>query len=217
MLISREQAFRSRMMFSSSCKAMLDIILATFGLILSLPVFLIVSMLLIARRESVFFRHERVGKHGEIFNVYKFTTMSAGAEKEGTITIASDNRITSLGGFLRKYKINELPQLFNVLKGEMSFIGPRPLPQEEICYYEYKIRNKILSVKPGITGLATIKFISEESLLDRFDDPKQYYREVVLPKKGQLECHYVDNWSLALDTRIFWETTIKLLFMVMRA
>ena len=204
------------MIFSHLCKAILDRMLAALGLMLVLPIFLIVSIFLAVRHEPVFFQHKRAGKHGVIFNVYKFTTMFAGAEKEGTITTASDSRITSFGGFLRRYKINELPQLFNVLKGEMSFIGPRPLPKEEICLYESEIRDKILSVKPGITGLATIRFISEESLLDQFDNPKQYYREVVLPKKGQLECHYVDNWSLALDIRIFWETIIKLLFMIIR-
>ena len=203
------------MTLSSVCKIISDRVLAVLGLILTSPIFLIVSILLKVRREPVFFKHERVGQHGVPFYVYKFTTMAVGSEKGGTVTTASDNRITSFGGFLRKHKINELPQLINALKGEMSFIGPRPLPKEEIKYYESEVKNKILSVKPGITGLATIRFISEETLLDQFENPEEYYRQIVLPKKGQLECSYVDNWSLSLDIRIFWETIIKLLSMIM--
>ena len=199
------------------CKSILDKIFAVLGLILTSPVFLIVSILLIVRREPVFFQHTRIGRYGATFSVYKFTTMFEGAETTGTITTASDNRITLVGGFLRKYKINELPQLFNILKDEMSFIGPRPLPEQEIRYYDPEVRKKILSVKPGITGLATIKFISEEFLLDRFDDPNKYYREVILPKKGLLECDYIDNWSLLLDIKIFWRTITKLLSTIMES
>ena len=204
------------MTFSYLCKIVSDRIFALLGLASTSPIFLIVSIFLIARREPIFFKQERVGKYGVPFNVYKFTTMFAGAEQGGTITIASDSRITPFGHVLRKYKINELPQLLNVLQGEMSFVGPRPLPKEETCYHDPEVKEKVLSVKPGITGLATTRFVYEDILLDKFDNPEQHYRQIILPKKGQLECFYVDNWSLALDIKIFWETIIILLSIITR-
>ena len=196
--------------FARLCKAVSDRVLASIGLVLIAPVFVIVAILLKIRRESVFFRQKRIGQYGQPFEVYKFTTMFQGSEKKGTITISSDPRVTSLGKFLRRYKINELPQLLNVLKGEMSFLGPRPLPQEEIDLYPPDVQAKIFTVKPGITGLATLRFIEEEALLDGVDDPEVYYVKFVLPRKGKLECYYVDNWSLLLDLRIFWKTLFKL-------
>ncbi|MCH8289748.1 sugar transferase [Candidatus Poribacteria bacterium] len=196
--------------FARLCKAVSDRVLASIGLMLIAPVFLIVAILLKIRRESVFFRQKRIGQYGKPFEVYKFTTMFQGAEKKGTITTSSDPRVTLLGKFLRKYKINELPQLLNVLKGEMSVLGPRPLPQEEIDLYPPDVQAKIFTVKPGITGLATLRFIEEEALLDGVDDPEVYYVKFVLPRKGKLECYYVDHWSLLLDLRIFWKTLFKL-------
>ena len=196
--------------FACLCKAVSDRVLASIGLMLIAPVFLIVAILLKIRRESVFFRQKRIGQYGQPFEVYKFTTMFQGSEKKGTITISSDPRVTSLGKFLRRYKINELPQLLNVLKGEMSFIGPRPLPQEEINLYLPHVQAKIFTVKQGITGLATLWFIEEDILLDQVDNPNVYYAKVILPRKGKLECYYVDNWSLLLDMRIFWKTLFKL-------
>ena len=185
---------------------------AVVGLILTAPIFLVVSIALKIRREDVFFLQDRVGLNQSTFSMFKFTTMARGSEKQGSITTSDDSRITVLGRSLRKFKINEMPQLINVLKGEMSFVGPRPLPRSEVEeYYSSEDRARIYSVKPGITGRGSMEFSDEEECLSKADDFKEYFAGEIMPKKAKLEIWYVDNWSIILDMELFFGTIIKLL------
>ncbi len=184
---------------------------AVVGLALTVPIFLVVSIALKIRREDVFFLHERVGLHQKTFRMFKFTTMVRGSEKHGSITTSNDSRITVLGRILRRFKLNEMPQLINVLKGEMSFVGPRPLPRSEVEeYYSPKDRARIYSVKPGITGCGSIEFSNEEERLSEVDDFREYFAGEVMPKKAKLETWYVDNWNIILDLELFLRTIFKL-------
>ncbi len=193
-------------------KNILDRCGAIVGLILTAPIFLVASIALKIRRENVFFLQDRVGLNQKTFRMLKFTTMARGSEKQGSITTSNDSRITVLGRFLRRFKINEMPQLINVLKGEMSFIGPRPLPRSEVEeYYSPEDRVRIYSVKPGITGRGSMEFSNEEECLSEADDFKEYFAGEIMPRKAKLEIWYVDNWSIILDIGLFFGTIIKLL------
>jgi lipopolysaccharide/colanic/teichoic acid biosynthesis glycosyltransferase len=192
-------------------KAVLDSFGAVIGLTLTFPIFLAISIMLKIQRENVFFRQDRVGLDQKTFKMLKFTTMVKGAEKQGTITRSGDSRITVLGRFLRRFKLNELPQIINVLKGEMSFVGPRPLPRSEVEeYYSPEDRASIYSVKPGITGRGSIEFSDEEEHLNEVDDFEDYFAREIMPKKAKLEIWYVNNWSIILDLELLLGTIIKL-------
>ena len=193
-------------------KAMLDRFGAAIGLIFTAPIFLVVSIILKIQRADVFFIQDRVGLDQQTFRMFKFTTMFKGSEKQGSITTADDSRVTALGYFLRKFKINETPQLINVLKGEMSFVGPRPLPKSEVeAYYSLKDRARIYSVKPGITGRGSMEFCNEEEYLSEADDFQEYFAREIMPRKAELEAWYVENWNIILDCKIFFGTIFKLL------
>ena len=197
---------------SQRLKSIIDRFLAVIGLLVTLPIFLAVAIILKIQRESVFFTQERVGLNLKIFKIFKFTTMVKGSEKYGTITTANDLRVTLLGKVLRRFKLNEIPQLINVLKGEMSFVGPRPLTPEEIeACYPPAVRGKIYSVKPGITGYGSLVFSNEDEHLENIDDVERYFTEVIMPKKAQLEIYYVNHWSILLDSKLFFQTIFKLL------
>jgi len=159
----------------------------------------------------VFFRQNRVGKDGRVFRLFKFRSMFLNADKKGLITIGNnDRRITKTGAFIRKYKFDEIPQLINVLKGEMSIVGPRP----EVEYYVEMYSNeqrKVLSVKPGITDWASIKYIKENELLAGSAHPEKLYIEVVMPDKLKINSEYIDNGSFLLDLKIIWFTLIKII------
>ena len=192
-------------------KAILDRFGAVIGLILTTPIFLVVLVILKIQREDVFFIQARLGLNQQPFGILKFTTMFKGSEKQGTITTADDLRVTVFGRFLRKFKINEIPQLVNVLKGEMSFIGPRPLPRSEVeAYYSPEDRASIYSVKPGITGRGSLEFCNEEECLSEADDFQEYFAGEIMPRKAELEAWYVGNWSIILDCNIFFGTIFKL-------
>jgi len=198
-------------MCSRTLKNIADRILAIMGLVVAAPVFLIVAITLIIQRADVFFVQERVGLNQQIFRMIKFTTMIKGSEKHGTITIANDLRITFVGKFLRRFKLNEIPQLINILKGEMSFVGPRPLPRSEVeTYYSSDDGAKIYSVKPGITGCGSMEFSNEEEHLSEVDNFKEYFAEEIMPRKAKLEIWYVDNWNIVLDLKLFFRTIFKL-------
>ncbi len=185
---------------------------AVVGLILTAPIFLVVSIMLKLQRDDVFFLQDRIGLDLETFRIFKFTTMVRGSEKRGSITASNDARITALGHFLRRFKLNEMPQLINVLKGEMSFVGPRPLPRSEVEeYYSLKDRVKIYSVKPGITGRGSMEFSNEEERLSESNDFEECFAKEIMPKKAKLEVWYVDNWNITLDTKLFFGTVFKLL------
>ena len=202
----------SNILRSRRLKNTIDRLGALVGLIVTSPIFLIVAIILKVQKEDVFFLHDRVGLNQQTFKMFKFTTMVKGSEKRGTITTANDSRVTLLGRVLRRFKLNEVPQLINILKGEMSFVGPRPLPKTEVeKYYSTDKRRKIYSVKPGITGCGSIEFSDEEERLGEVDDVEKYFAEVIMPKKAELETWYVDNWNLILDLKLFFKTIFKLL------
>ena len=156
---------------------------------------------------QVFFRQRRVGRDGHEFQIYKFRTMTTGAEARGLqITVGSDSRITRAGEFLRKYKIDELPQFLNVLFGDMSVVGPRPEVPRYVALYPERLRSLVLSVRPGITDLASIEYRDENDLLGASDDPEKTYVEVVMPAKLALCEKYVQTCSLWGDLIIIVRT-----------
>ena len=161
---------------------------------------------------SVFFAHERVGRYGRKFKVLKFRTMVQDAPKlGGAITAGHDPRITRVGRFLRATKLDEIPQLWNVLKGEMSLVGPRPEVENYVTLYPEEARRLILSVPPGITGLTQIRYRHEERLLAQQSDPEKYYREVLLPQKIASDLEYVRTRGLITDLRLLVQTAFAVL------
>lgn len=158
-------------------------------------------------RKNGFFTQDRVGMNGRIFRVIKIRTMRDVPGMDTTVTTGTDQRITTMGRFWRKSKIDELPQLINVLKGDMSFVGPRP----DVPGYADMLEGEdriVLSVRPGITGPATLKYRDEEELLATAEDPEQYNLEVIWPDKVRLNREYVQNWSLGKDLEYIWQTVI---------
>jgi lipopolysaccharide/colanic/teichoic acid biosynthesis glycosyltransferase len=193
-------------------KRIFDFLVSLFGLIIFSPLFLIIAILIKLDSEGpVFYRGERVGKDGKPFRIFKFRTMVKDAEKMGgPSTSADDPRLTKIGKFLRKYKLDELPQLINVLKGEMSLVGPRPEVPEEVATYSEK-EKEILKVKPGMTDFASLWDFHEEEILKGSKDPHQTYREKIKPKKLKLALEYVEKRSFFTDLKIIF-LTIKKLF-----
>lgn len=174
--------------------------------ILILPFLLIALMIKVTMPGPVFFIQQRVGKNGRAFNLIKFRTMKVASGKaKGSFDAGDTSRITHLGGFLRKYKLDELPQLFNVLQGDMSFVGPRPEVKQWTSVYpeKWKIVHK---VKPGITDNASIEFRNEEMILASAQDPLKTYEEVILPRKLNLYIEYVHNRSFLGDIEIIFKT-----------
>ncbi|MCL4112780.1 UNVERIFIED_CONTAM: hypothetical protein GTU68_021798 [Idotea baltica] len=160
---------------------------------------------------DVLFKQIRVGKNGNNFNVLKFRTMVLNAEKLGNkVTTGDDPRITPIGHVLRKYKFDELPQLFNVLKGEMSLVGPRPEVPEYVEFYPDDVRNIVLSVPPGMTDMASIEFVNENELLSGSKDPVNDYKNKVLPIKLKYYVDYVKQRSLFLDFKLIIKTIIAI-------
>ena len=193
---------------------MLDIFASAGGLILLAPLFAAIAVWI--RLDSsgpVFFRQERVGRGGLAFRIHKFRTMlSAPADTAARdITIGADPRITRAGAFLRRHKLDELPQLIDVLFGDMSLVGPRPEVPHYVATYPDAIRAKVLSVRPGITDPASLQFRNESELLARAADPEREYREVVLPAKLRLAVDYVEHATLAGDLRVLGLTVRMLL------
>ena len=174
-----------------------DFLFSLLGLIVLSPVFLLISLCIVLdSRGGVFYRQSRVGKDGRDFKLYKFRSMRTGADKRGLITVGEkDSRITRVGYFLRKYKLDELPQLINVLKGEMSLVGPRPEVRKYVDLYTPEQR-KVLSVVPGITDYASIEYVDENRILGGAADPDKVYVEEILPDKIRYNMKYIENRSL---------------------
>jgi len=195
-----------------SLKRTLDFCISFFGLVLLAPFFAMIALAI--RLESpgpAFFLQERVGYRGRLFRIVKFRTMRRNAPKEGPqITIGADPRITRIGGWLRKTKLDELPQLINVLKGDMSLVGPRPEVPAFMSRYPTEQRDLILSVRPGITDFAAIEFSDEADILARADDPQEAYVNEVMPRKFALYKRYVDGQSLWLDLKLIGKTLAKI-------
>ena len=192
-------------------KRAFDYLVAATGLVLIFPVFVVIGILIkVDSRGPVFFRQERMGKGFRPFLIYKFRTMVEDAASRGAaITVGADPRITRVGRFLRQTKIDELPQLINVLVGEMSLVGPRP----EVAHYVEMFRNdyeEILQVRPGITDLASLKYQNESEWLSRFDHPECEYVTHVLPEKIKLAKKYVQRTSMSGDIVLILKTVPKL-------
>lgn len=189
-------------------KRVFDIVCSSIGLVILSPLFIITALLI--KQESrgpVYFRQERIGLHGKIFRIHKFRTMFANSEYKGLqITVGKDKRITRVGAVLRKYKLDELAQLIDVFIGTMSFVGPRPEVPKYIAYYPELIRDKIFSIRPGITDWASIRFKDENSILERSPDPENTYIADILPKKISYYVEYVDNQSFGEDLKIILTT-----------
>jgi len=187
---------------SNVLKRIIDITLSGLAIIVLSPLFVIISILIKLTGEDIFFLQERVGQSEKPFNLVKFTTMPKGSEKLGYITTSVDPRPTTLGRFLRKTKINEIPQLINVFLGDMSIIGPRPLLRVHAEIYPENTRKKLYSMRPGLIGIGSLYFHHEDNLLTSVDNPNQYYEKVIMPKKAELELWYNQNWSVLLDIRL---------------
>ena len=194
-------------------KRLFDITLSLLALVLLCPLLLAVALWVrLDSQGPVLFRQQRVGRGGRLFGILKFRTMQVNAEAAGLqITVGQDPRITRTGRWLRRSKLDELPQLLNVLRGEMSMVGPRPEVPRYVALYPADQRATVLSVRPGITDLASLALRDESTLLARSADPERTYVEEILPTKLRYACDYVRQRSLWLDLRIIARTAMILL------
>ena len=192
-------------------KRLLDIIVSLITLIILLPFFIpIIIILRFSGEGEVFYFQERYGLYNSRFKIWKFATMLKNSMNIGTgsITLENDPRVTKVGLFLRKTKINELPQIINILKGDISLVGPRPLLEKTFMAYNVDVQSKIYNVKPGLTGIGSIIFRDEESIISavRDEDPHEFYKRVIAPFKGELEMWYQTNRSFFLDLQLIFMT-----------
>ena len=194
--------------YSILLKTIFDFVISLFGIILLLPVILLAWIVAsIETKSNGFFIQQRVGKSGKLFHVIKIKTMKSIKGIETTITASSDIRITKVGAFFRKTKIDELPQLWNVLTGQMSFVGPRP----DVPGYADKLQGKdriVLSIRPGITGPAQLAYKNEEEVLANQDNPVKYNDEIIWPDKVRINREYIENYSLFKDFCYIWKTIV---------
>lgn len=191
-------------------KRLFDIIFSLAGILFLLPLFLLISLLVaFSSRGGIFYVQTRVGKGGKDFSLFKFRTMHTGAERKGLLTVgAKDSRVTRVGYFLRKYKLDELPQLFNVLFGSMSLVGPRPEVRKFVELYNEE-QKKVLTVKPGITDYASIEYSNENEMLARSSTPEETYINEIMPHKLSLNLKYIREKGLMTDLRIILKTIAK--------
>lgn len=192
-------------------KRIFDILFSLTGLILLLPLLIVIAILVkFTSVGPIFYTQNRIGLNGVQFGLLKFRTMYIGSDKKGLLTVgANDSRITNVGLFLRKYKLDELPQLINVLNGSMSFVGPRPEVERYVNMYTESQR-KVLQVRPGITDFSSIYFRDESELLSKQADPENFYIYRVMPQKIRLNNVYIRNKSLALDIIIILKTILHI-------
>ena len=198
-------------------KRLLDLIISLLALIFLLPIFVpIIIILRFSGEGEVFYFQERYGLKNSKFYIWKFATMLKNSMNIGTgsITIKNDPRVTRIGSFLRKTKINELPQIINILKGDISLVGPRPLVEKTFNAYSPLIQSKIYDLKPGLTGIGSIIFRDEESIISAniSEDPHEFYKRVIAPYKGDLEMWYQSNCSFILDLKLIFMTAWIILF-----
>ena len=194
-------------------KRLFDLLLSGAGLLLLSPLLLLIALWIkLDSPGPALFRQERVGRFGVPFRIHKFRTMAHAPAANGMqITVGGDPRITRAGEWLRRYKLDELPQLFDVLRGAMSLVGPRPEVPRYVALYPPALRDKVLSVRPGVTDLASIRFRDENALLSAAADPEREYTEVVMPTKLRYAAEYVDHATLGTDLRLLM-LTLKTLF-----
>ena len=192
-------------------KRIFDITLSLFGLIILLPFMLIIAILIkFDSKGTVFFKQIRVTKDGKEFKIFKYRTMKVGSDKYSQITVGQDDRITKIGSFLRKYKLDEIPQLINVLIGDMSLVGPRPEVPKYVALYTDE-QKEILKVRAGITDYASIEFSNENDLLALEEDSEKAYIEKIMPKKIELNKKYLSEISMLTDIKIILLTIKKIL------
>jgi lipopolysaccharide/colanic/teichoic acid biosynthesis glycosyltransferase len=191
-------------------KRIFDIASSLFVLVLASPFFIIISILIkLDSNGAIFFTQTRVGKNNKDFLLLKFRTMRVAQENLSLITVGNDNRITNIGNFLRKYKLDELPQLINILKGEMSVVGPRPEVRKYVDMYSSS-QLEVLSVKPGLTDPSSIKFSNESELLGTAANPEKYYTETLMPLKIEISLNYVRTQTFIGDLKIIFQTFSKI-------
>ncbi len=197
--------------FTLFCKRCFDILFSFFGILLLLPLFIIVYLLVACTSKGGgIYKQVRVGKNNMDFKIYKFRTMVKDADRKGLqISTSEDARITKAGKMLRKTKIDELPQLFNVLIGNMSFVGPRPEVREYVDLYNEEQKN-VLLVKPGITEIASIKFRDENEILSKTDNPRDKYITDIMPIKINYGLEYIENFTIGMDVKIILCTVLKI-------
>lgn len=188
-------------------KRLFDVVCSFFGLLVLSPLFVFLSLWVgLGSKGGVFYKQKRVGRFNKDFTLYKFRSMRVGADKKGLLTIGGkDSRVTKAGFFIRKYKLDELPQLLNVLKGDMSFVGPRPEVRKYVDMYTER-QLKVLDVRPGITDLASIKYRNENDLLATADNPEQYYIDFVMQDKLALNLQYIETRSFFGDIKLIFRT-----------
>ncbi|WP_316811962.1 sugar transferase [Pedobacter heparinus] len=193
-------------------KRIFDIILATIGLIAFASLFILISILVgLDSKGGIFYRQIRVGRNMQDFYLYKFRSMYVHDEDQNLLTIGGkDSRITKIGYLLRKYKLDELPQLLNILRGDMSFVGPRPEVRKYVNLYDND-QMQVLSVKPGITDWASIEFYDENELLEQVEDPESFYIHQLIPQKISQNLRYIRDHNILTDVKILWLTLKRLI------
>jgi len=192
-------------------KLLFDISFSFIGLIVLIPVFIVISIAVtLDSKGGIFYRQIRVGRNNRDFTLLKFRTMHTGSDSGGLLTVGEgDSRITKTGLFLRKYKLDELPQLLNILKGDMSFVGPRPEVRKYVDLYDER-QKQVLTVRPGLTEYASLEYINENEILSKYNNAEKAYIEKVMPAKLQLNLKYIAEKSLVTDLKIIVKTLSKI-------
>ena len=198
-------------------KRLLDIIVSLITIIILVPIFIpIIIILKFSAEGEVFYTQDRYGINNSKFKILKFATMLKNSMNmgSGSITLRNDSRVTKIGKFLRITKINELPQLINILKGDISLVGPRPLVENDFNAYSKQIQDNIYNIKPGLTGIGSIIFRDEEIMISSANEknPHEFYRTTIAPYKGEIEMWYQKNCSLLLDFQLIFMTAWVILF-----
>lgn len=192
-------------------KRFFDIFFSLIVLIIMLPFFIFISIFIkLGSDGPVFYMQQRVGKNNRDFKLWKFRSMRTGSDKKGLITIGDDNRVTSTGRFLRKYKLDELPQLINIIGGDMSIVGPRPEVRKYVDLYNQE-QLRVLSVKPGLTDYASLEYFNESEILGQYEDADKAYIEIIMPAKLKLNLDYIDNKKFGKDIGIILKTIWRIL------
>lgn len=193
-------------------KRLFDIFSSAIVLVLLSPLLILLALAItIDSKGGVFYKQERIGKNGKAFMLYKFRSMRTGADRKGLITVGSnDDRTTKVGRFIRKYKLDELPQLINILKNDMSVVGPRPEVEKYVRLYTAEQR-KVLSAKPGLTDLASLAYINENEILGKAAHPEKTYVEQIMPAKLRLNLEYIEKQSFWFDLKIIAKTVLRIL------
>jgi lipopolysaccharide/colanic/teichoic acid biosynthesis glycosyltransferase len=192
-------------------KRLFDIFFSLIALIIMLPFFIFISIFIkLGSAGPVFYTQQRVGKNNRDFKLWKFRSMKTGSDKKGLITIGDDIRVTGTGRFLRKYKLDELPQLLNIIGGDMSIVGPRPEVRKYVDLYNQE-QLRVLSVKPGLTDYASLKYFNESEILKQYEDANKAYIEIIMPAKLKLNLEYIDDKKFGKDIGIILKTILRIL------